>query len=120
MSKYKNIKTTVDGITFDSRAEASYYKQLKLLKKSGVVKEFERQKRYTLFDKLEFNGRTYRKLVYIADFVVTYRNGDVKVVDVKGMETQLFKLKARLFIEKYQVPLVLAKLVRGRFYEEEY
>ncbi|MDI6686527.1 DUF1064 domain-containing protein, partial [Bacillus subtilis] len=31
-NKYGERKTQVDGITFDSRAEAKYYEQLKCLK----------------------------------------------------------------------------------------
>ena len=37
MNKYHAIKTTVDGITFDSRAEARRYRELKLLERAGVI-----------------------------------------------------------------------------------
>lgn len=41
MSKYNSIKATIDGITFDSRKEANYYCELKMLRMAGVVKDFD-------------------------------------------------------------------------------
>lgn len=41
-NKYNNRKVTVDGITFDSAKESEYYSKLKILKKAGVIKDFER------------------------------------------------------------------------------
>lgn len=40
-NKYGARKTQVDGITFDSRAEAKYYEQLKWLKVSKQIKDFK-------------------------------------------------------------------------------
>lgn len=42
--KYHNRKTIVDGITFDSKAEAERYKELKRLELIGVIKGLELQK----------------------------------------------------------------------------
>ena len=47
-SKYSNIKTVVDGIEFDSKKEADYYCQLKILKRAGEIKDFDLQQRYEL------------------------------------------------------------------------
>ena len=44
----------------------------------------------------------------------------VKVVDVKGMQTKDFKIKAKLFCHQYQVPLILAKKYRNTFKEERF
>ena len=41
--KYRNIKTVVDGITFDSAKEARRYGELKLLEKSGRISGLEVQ-----------------------------------------------------------------------------
>lgn len=41
-SKYRAKKTVVDGIIFDSKKEADFYCELKMLKMGGVVKDFER------------------------------------------------------------------------------
>ncbi|CZQ83785.1 Hypothetical protein Tpal_487 [Trichococcus palustris] len=43
MSKYGAKKVTIDGITFDSKAESRYYEYLLKLKKSGLVEDFSMQ-----------------------------------------------------------------------------
>ena len=47
-SKYKNVWTTVDGIKFQSKAEARRYSQLKLLEKAGEVFDLALQPAYQL------------------------------------------------------------------------
>ena len=42
-SKYGNRKTVVDGLNFDSQAEARRYQELKMLWRAGQVKEFRTQ-----------------------------------------------------------------------------
>ena len=46
--KYKNKKTILNGITFDSKKEASYYKVLKLKEKAKLIDRFEMQVKYDL------------------------------------------------------------------------
>ncbi|MBS6476088.1 MAG: DUF1064 domain-containing protein, partial [Clostridiales bacterium] len=46
MQKYRSKKTTVDGITFDSRREAARWQELKLLERAGSITELERQVSY--------------------------------------------------------------------------
>ncbi|MGX7108334.1 DUF1064 domain-containing protein [Facklamia miroungae] len=120
--KYRAKKVVIDGITFDSKAEAMYYNHLKFLKKAGVVKNFSQQVEYILQDKFEHpsTGKTVRAIKYVPDFLIAYTNGKSEVVDVKGMQTKEFKLKAKLFINKYQVPLTLAKYdyKTGKFIHE--
>lgn len=100
-NKYGNIKTTVDGITFDSKKEAEYYCKLKLLKQAGEIKDFGLQQRYELLPTFKKNGTTYRSITYVADFVIVNNDGTTEVVDVKGVETQVFKIKQKLFEHKY-------------------
>ena len=47
-SKFRAVRTTVDGITFASKAEARRYQELRLLEKAGVITELELQPRYQL------------------------------------------------------------------------
>lgn len=101
-NKYNNQKTTIDGITFDSKKEADYYCQLKLLKQSGGIKDFGLQQRYELLPTFKKNGTTYRAISYIADFVIEYNDGTTEVVDIKGVETKDFKIKKKLFEYKYK------------------
>lgn len=100
-SKYNNIKTEVDGIKFDSRKEADYYYQLKLLKRAGEIRDFGLQPRYELQPTFEKDGTTHRSITYVADFVVVNNDGTTDVIDVKGFETQIFKIKQKLFEYKY-------------------
>lgn len=109
-SKYSNKKSVVDGITFDSKKEAEYYCSLKLLKRAGIVKEIELQPKFILQEKFKKNGKTHRAITYIADFKVTYADGKVEIVDVKGMETDVFKLKKKMF--EYQYPDLSLKVVK--------
>ena len=43
MSKYRNIKTEVDGIVFDSKAEARRYAELRLLEKANEISDLRLQ-----------------------------------------------------------------------------
>ena len=108
-NKYKNKKTTIDGITFDSKAESNRYLELKLLLKNGDIQELELQPKFLLQESFKKNGKTYRKIEYIADF--RYIQDDKVIVeDVKGIETDVFKLKRKLFEYKYKdYELVLIK-----------
>lgn len=99
--KYGAKKTVVDGITFDSKAEARYYQELKLLQRAGEVKEIELQPRFLLQPSFKKDGKTVRAIHYVADFRVTYKEGTVEIIDVKGMETKDFKLKKKMFDYKY-------------------
>ena len=105
MNKYRNIKTTVDGIRFDSKREAERYSELKLLERAGIITDLKLQPKFELIPK--HNGN--RALTYIADF--SYTEGGEKIVeDVKGMETKEFKIKKKLF--EYFYPELKLKIVR--------
>lgn len=108
-SKYGNQKTIVDGITFDSKAEAIYYNQLKWLKQAKQIKDFKLQPRYILQDAFTKNGKHFRKIEYVADFEVHKLDGTIEIVDIKGHETKEFLLKRKLFERQYlDTLLVLA------------
>lgn len=101
MSKYYNRKTTIDGITFDSRKEAFRYQELKFLEKAGEIKNLTLQPKFLLQDGFRHNGKTYRKIEYIADFSYRRTEDDVLVIeDVKGVKTDVFKLKEKMLIKK--------------------
>lgn len=67
-SKYNNKKTQIDMYVFDSAKEAKRYKELKLLERAGEISNLELQPRFLLQDSFKKNGKTYRKIEYIADF----------------------------------------------------
>lgn len=101
MSKYHARKTVIDGITFDSKKEADYYCELKMLKLAGVVASFERQVPFELQPKYKKCGKTVRAIRYLADFVVAYADGHTEVVDVKGVRTEVYKLKRKILEYRY-------------------
>lgn len=102
MGKYNNDIPIVDGIRFDSRKEANYFCLLKMLKRGGVVREFERQVAFELQPKfVDRNGEKHRAINYKADFVVHYSDGRNVVVDVKGFRTKEYLLKRKLLLFKY-------------------
>ena len=95
--KYGNNPTTRDGIRFDSKREAVYYEQLRIRQKNGDVLFFLRQVPFHL------PGGT--KLV--VDFLEFHSDGTVHVVDAKGMETPIFRLKRREVEHHYPVKIEL-------------
>lgn len=96
-SKYNARKVNIDGIKFDSQAEANYYCTLKILLKTGEITGFCRQARFVITEgKNGENGTEY-----VTDFVVFYPDNTYRIVDVKGIKTETFKLKVKSFREKY-------------------
>jgi|SRR5690625_4792341 len=116
-SKYRNKKVEIDGLTFDSKAEARYYSELKIRQKAGEILFFRTQPRYRLLDGFEKDGKKYRAIDYIADFEIHHKDGSIEVVDVKGHITDVFRLKEKLFNKKYPHKLTLVKWEKGRFVE---
>lgn len=100
MNKYRNKKVQIDMYVFDSIAESKRYKELVLLQRAGKIKELQLQPKFLLQESFRKNGKTYRKIEYIADFMYE-ENGQVIVEDVKGKETEVFRLKHKLFEKKY-------------------
>jgi hypothetical protein len=109
--KYHNRKTTIDGITFDSKREAERYCELKLLQKAGKICRLSLQPKYLLLQSFKKNGKTFREINYIADFAYHDIEKQIMVVeDVKGVETEAFKIKRKMFEAKYpEFNLVIIK-----------
>ena len=96
-NKYNAKKTIVDGIRFDSQAEADYYCTLKLRLRAGEITGFCRQPRFVVTE-----GRNdERGTEYVTDFIVFYPDGTYRIVDVKGVKTEVFRLKVKCMREKY-------------------
>lgn len=103
LMKYKNIKVTVNGITFDSKKEAGYYNVLKLKQLAKIIDSFEMQVRYDIIVNRHKIG------FYKADFV-TYKDGKViDVIDVKSEMTKklpVYRLKKKLIKALYGFDIV--------------
>ena len=101
-NKFKNKKTEIDGIKFDSEMESHYYLYLKELKEEGVVVDFELQPTFILQEGFIKDVKKIRPITNKADFEVTYIAGHIEVIDVKGKMTEEFKLKRKMLLYKYR------------------
>jgi hypothetical protein len=114
-SKYKAKKTEVDGIVFDSKKEANYYKKLKAMLDAGEISDLELQKPFELIP-VQREPSTYtkrgkevlgkvieRKSSYIADFWYKDKDGVFHCVDTKGFKTADYKLKRKLILWRYGI-----------------
>lgn len=96
-SKFRNVRTEVDGIIFDSKREASRYQELKLLMRAGEIKDLVADKKQLRW-KLVVGG--VNVATYEADFQYQERVGDnawrLTVEDSKGFRTAVYRLKNKL------------------------
>ena len=92
VNKYRAIKTTVDGITFDSKAEARRYRELRTLEKAGAIRGLELQPEFPITAR---NGE--RVATYRADFAYL-EEGQRVIEDVKSSPTRtpVYRLKKKL------------------------
>lgn len=101
-SKYNAKKTVVDDIEFDSMKEAERYRELKLLEKGKEIRNLVLQPRFLLQEKFkDKQGKTHRKIEYVADFLYIDKDDKAIVEDVKGMITAVYKLKKKMFLNLY-------------------
>ena len=106
MNKYRNKKTIIDGIKFDSKKESTRYLELKLLEKAGSIKELELQKSFEIQPDFTLNNHKIRPIRYVADFY--YYDNDKKqyvVEDTKGYRTKDYKLKKKMFEYRYGIEI---------------
>ena len=113
--KYKNRKTEIDGILFDSRKEASYYLYLKEQEKEGKISNLRMQVPFELIPaiwreevkQLKTKTKIVRRCIqkathYIADFVYTDTDTqDDVIIDVKSFITRKnpeYRLKKKMML----------------------
>ena len=101
-TKYNNKRVKVDGILFDSMKEADYYSELKLLLKAKEIQGFSIQCTFVLQE----GNEEINPITYIADFIVIGRNGIASVIDTKGMRTDVYKLKKKMFEKKFGMKII--------------
>jgi hypothetical protein len=105
-NKFNAKKTEIDGIVFHSRKEAARYSQLKLYEKGGLISDLRLQVTYQLIEPMRINGKHHRAICYIADFVYYDTVHKCEVVeDVKGMITDIFRIKLRLMKQVHGIEI---------------
>ena len=106
-SKYSNVRTTINGETFDSASEAERFRQLVLLQKAGRIRELTRQVSFVLAPAVVINGARKRALTYRADFgYVDVSTGARIVEDRKGALTDVYKLKRHLMKSVHNIDIL--------------
>lgn len=107
MTKYRNRKTVIDGYRFDSMREAARYQELRLLERAGVISELELQPKYTLQPGFTREGKKHRAITYTADFRYRDERGATIVEDVKGVQTQVFRMKRKMLLYVHGIDVLL-------------
>ena len=115
--KYHNQPTTVNGIKFDSKKEASRFVVLSSMQNAGMIRNLRLQAQYTLQESyVTDTGERVRAIRYVADFAyerVTAPdcNGDVHwipvVEDVKSTATRTaqYEMKKKLLKERFNLTI---------------
>lgn len=107
-NKYQAKKTIYNGNRYDSVKEASYAQQLDVLKNAKMKQErvidVDRQVR------LPIKIDNVLICTYICDFRVTYQDGRIEHIDVKGYRGgsayAMFRLKKKLVKACYQIDVI--------------
>lgn len=106
-NKYHNTKVIYNGIKFDSKKEMQRYKELELLESTDYICNLELQKKFLLQDGYtNAKGKKIKPIYYIADFYYyDYIDNKWVVEDTKGVRTEVYKLKKKLFEYKYNLTI---------------
>lgn len=97
--KFKAKPVNYDGHHFHSKLEFGYFQYLELLKKTGEVLFFLTQ------IPLRLPGGTK----YVVDYLIFYTDGNIEFIDVKGAETDTFKIKKREIEAIYPIEIKIVK-----------
>jgi len=103
-SKYKNVRTSVDGWVFDSKLEANRYKDLKLLRQGGQIEYFLRQVPFHLPG----------GVIFRVDFMIKWRTtllveDRITFEDAHGPDTDAKTNKIKQVKELYGVEVTLVR-----------
>lgn len=93
--KYRNVKT--DG--YDSKREAKRAAELKLFERAGEITQLREQVKYELVPKQP----GMRAMNYFADFVYVDKAGVQHVEDVKGVKTDVYRMKKKLMFQVHGI-----------------
>ena len=92
--------TPGDGITHASKKEAARWVFLRNLEAKGVIRDLERQIRFPL----HVNG--IRIGTYIPDFRYRTATGELRIEDVKGKLTALYRRSAKHLAAQYGITVI--------------
>lgn len=114
-NKYGAKKVTIGTETFDSKAEARRWLDLREQERRGEIQELMRQCRIVLLEGFTYQGEKVQSITYTADFV--YWQGGIKIIeDLKSSitaKTQAFRLRWRLLQWHYKDDPAVKCVVTG-------
>ena len=104
MSKYRNRKVDYKGMKFDSKKEYIRYLVLEDMERKKEISNLRRQVSFQLIPPFELDGKKYKGIKYIDDFVYQ-KDGKTIVEDTKGILTDVYKVKRKLmaYIHKIKI-----------------
>lgn len=94
-NKYHAETCVYKGIPYHSKKEAAYAAELDLRGRAGDIRSWSRQIRIPL----DVNGRHIAD--YLVDFAVDHKDGSREYIEIKGFETEVWRLKWKLFEALY-------------------
>jgi len=109
---------TVDGIVFDSKLEARFYAYIR---SKVSPEELHLQPEFLLQPKCkDLDGRAVRAISYKADFLLGPKRENPEdpledihvVIDAKGHKTEVFRIKAKMFVYHYSAKLWAVKNIK--------
>ena len=101
-NKYGAKKVMLDdGQVFDSKREYRRWCELVLLEQAGQISELRRQVVFELIPKQDGE----RACKYVADFVYRDQTGKTVVEDCKGLRTDAYRIKRKLFQWRYDMKI---------------
>lgn len=108
-NKYSN--KSIKG--YASKLELKHMLFLSGLEKVGKIKDLQMQQAFVLQEKFaDRQGKTHRAIKYIVDAIFTNSQGTRIAVDIKGYATDVYKIKKKLFINKY--PDIVFKEIKDK------
>lgn len=106
-NKYRNQKTVVNGIKFDSKKEAARYEVLMEQLRSGEISDLRLQVNFTMIEGFTApTGDRIKPMKYIADFTYRDSEGTLIVEDVKSPATRkdkAYRIKNKLMADKFGI-----------------
>jgi len=90
-NKYGNKRVKLDGYSFESKAEARYYGEMKLLEQAHIISGLVVHPKYPIV----YKGT--KVCVVELDFEYCDADGVIHFVDVKGQYLPMSRLKHKLF-----------------------
>ncbi len=103
-NKFGAKRSTLDGDTFDSKAEMKYFAKLKTRLKLGEIYALARQPKFPLIVEGKFIGE------FTADFAFWDATEDrFRVLDVKGVVTREFQRTRKIIKALYQIDVEVVK-----------